>query len=146
MYISKSDRDIAQPGLARLSGGQKVGSSNLPIPTIFLPGFQKIVSKLCKKQATDWKINFHTVAFLFLHLHFFVKKMSLLTSLGELPSLRSGTSGSALRRISLSRPFFCPNSGKKMVNEDASLLFTLLCNKSSSLKTKGFLPCHGVMQ
>ena len=42
--------------------------------------------------------------------------------------------------------FFCPNSGKKMVNEDASLLFTLLCNKSSSLKTKGFLPCHGVMQ
>ena len=33
--IKKCSRDIAQPGLARLSGGQKVGSSNLPIPTIF---------------------------------------------------------------------------------------------------------------
>ena len=31
-----NDRDIAQPGLARLSGGQKVASSNLAIPTIFL--------------------------------------------------------------------------------------------------------------
>ena len=30
-------RDIAQLGLARLSGGQKVASSNLAIPTIFLP-------------------------------------------------------------------------------------------------------------
>jgi hypothetical protein len=29
--------------------------------------------------------------------------------------------------------------GKKMANEDASLLFSLLCNKSSSLKTEGFL-------
>ena len=29
------DRDIAQLGLARLSGGQKVASSNLAIPTIF---------------------------------------------------------------------------------------------------------------
>ncbi len=29
-------RDIAQPGLARLSGGQKVASSNLAIPTIFI--------------------------------------------------------------------------------------------------------------
>ena len=28
---------------------------------------------------------------------------------------------------------------KKMVNEDASLLFTLLCNKSSSLKNEVFL-------
>ena len=28
------DRDIAQLGLARLSGGQKVASSNLAIPTI----------------------------------------------------------------------------------------------------------------
>ena len=28
-------RDIAQPGLARLTGGQKVRSSNLRIPTIF---------------------------------------------------------------------------------------------------------------
>ena len=28
-------RDIAQPGLARLTGGQKVESSNLSIPTIF---------------------------------------------------------------------------------------------------------------
>ena len=39
VYIIESSRDIAQPGLARLSGGQKVGSSNLPIPTIFLPKF-----------------------------------------------------------------------------------------------------------
>ena len=30
-----SVRDIAQPGLARLTGGQKVRSSNLRIPTIF---------------------------------------------------------------------------------------------------------------
>ena len=35
VYIIKSSRDIAQPGLARLSGGQKVASSNLAIPTIF---------------------------------------------------------------------------------------------------------------
>ena len=35
-YIKEHSRDIAQPGLARLTGGQKVGSSNLPIPTIFL--------------------------------------------------------------------------------------------------------------
>ena len=31
-----SVRDIAQLGLARLSGGQKVASSNLAIPTIFI--------------------------------------------------------------------------------------------------------------
>ena len=31
----RNDRDIAQLGLARLSGGQKVASSNLAIPTIF---------------------------------------------------------------------------------------------------------------
>ena len=37
MYIMEQDRDIAQPGLARLTGGQKVASSNLAIPTIFLP-------------------------------------------------------------------------------------------------------------
>ena len=37
--LGSCDRDIAQPGLARLTGGQKVGSSNLPIPTIFLPKF-----------------------------------------------------------------------------------------------------------
>ena len=36
-YIKKCSRDIAQLGLARLSGGQKVESSNLSIPTIFLP-------------------------------------------------------------------------------------------------------------
>ena len=49
-----------------------------------------------------------------------------------------------------SRHFFA----KKMANEDVSLLFTLLLlrlaasgnRKSSSLKTEGFLPCHGVMQ
>ena len=34
--LLESSRDIAQPGLARLSGGQKVASSNLAIPTIFL--------------------------------------------------------------------------------------------------------------
>ena len=33
-YIDKTVRDIAQLGLARLSGGQKVASSNLAIPTI----------------------------------------------------------------------------------------------------------------
>jgi len=45
--------------------------------------------------------------------------------------------------------FFC----KKMANEAARLHFTLLATcrisgnrKSSSLKTRGFLPCHGVMQ
>ena len=27
-------RDVAQPGLARLTGGQKVASSNLAVPTI----------------------------------------------------------------------------------------------------------------
>ena len=32
--LLESSRDIAQPGLARLSGGQKVASSNLAIPTI----------------------------------------------------------------------------------------------------------------
>ena len=32
----KSNRNVAQPGLARLTGGQKVESSNLSIPTIFL--------------------------------------------------------------------------------------------------------------
>ena len=31
-----SGRNVAQPGLARLTGGQKVVSSNLIIPTIFL--------------------------------------------------------------------------------------------------------------
>ena len=35
VYIIEISRDIAQPGLARLSGGQKVASSNLAIPTIF---------------------------------------------------------------------------------------------------------------
>ena len=34
-YIKEHSRDIAQPGLARLTGGQKVESSNLSIPTIF---------------------------------------------------------------------------------------------------------------
>ena len=33
--ILVNSRDIAQPGLARLTGGQKVRSSNLRIPTIF---------------------------------------------------------------------------------------------------------------
>ena len=33
--IRAQRRDIAQPGLARLTGGQKVESSNLSIPTIF---------------------------------------------------------------------------------------------------------------
>ena len=37
--ILMNSRDIAQPGLARLTGGQKVRSSNLRIPTIFLPKF-----------------------------------------------------------------------------------------------------------
>ena len=37
----KTVRDIAQPGLARLTGGQKVRSSNLRIPTIFLPQMGK---------------------------------------------------------------------------------------------------------
>ena len=40
-------RDIAQPGLARLTGGQKVESSNLSIPTIFfaqIPG-KKMVNE-----------------------------------------------------------------------------------------------------
>ena len=36
VYIIETVRDIAQPGLARLTGGQKVRSSNLRIPTIFL--------------------------------------------------------------------------------------------------------------
>ena len=35
VYYEYSVRDIAQPGLARLTGGQKVRSSNLRIPTIF---------------------------------------------------------------------------------------------------------------
>ena len=39
VYYMTSVRDIAQPGLARLTGGQKVRSSNLRIPTIFLPKF-----------------------------------------------------------------------------------------------------------
>ena len=39
IYYMTSVRDIAQPGLARLTGGQKVRSSNLRIPTIFLPKF-----------------------------------------------------------------------------------------------------------
>ena len=34
-YIKECSRDIAQLGLARLTGGQKVESSNLSIPTIF---------------------------------------------------------------------------------------------------------------
>ena len=33
-YIKECSRDIAQLGLARLTGGQKVESSNLSIPTI----------------------------------------------------------------------------------------------------------------
>ena len=35
VYYEHKVRDIAQPGLARLTGGQKVRSSNLRIPTIF---------------------------------------------------------------------------------------------------------------
>ena len=35
--LSSCDRDIAQPGLARLTGGQKVESSNLSVPTIHFP-------------------------------------------------------------------------------------------------------------
>ena len=35
VYYMTTVRDIAQPGLARLTGGQKVRSSNLRIPTIF---------------------------------------------------------------------------------------------------------------
>ena len=51
-------RDIAQPGLARLTGGQKVESSNLSIPTIFLPflhtapqnlSFAKTTIRRCKR-------------------------------------------------------------------------------------------------
>ena len=41
VYYMTSVRDIAQPGLARLTGGQKVRSSNLRIPTIFLPKWAK---------------------------------------------------------------------------------------------------------
>ena len=34
---------------------------------------------------------------------------------------------------------------KKMANEDVSLLFTVPSG-TTSLKTEGFLPCHGVMK
>lgn len=52
MYIKRCScfgnwsRDIAQPGLARLTGGQKVESSNLSIPTIFMPKFRESELKL----------------------------------------------------------------------------------------------------
>ena len=44
--MSDWSRDIAQPGLARLTGGQKVESSNLSIPTIFMPKFRESELKL----------------------------------------------------------------------------------------------------
>ena len=43
----KSNRNVAQPGLARLTGGQKVESSNLSVPTIAFP--------IARQWLTHWR-------------------------------------------------------------------------------------------
>ncbi len=48
IVIAVFRRDVAQLGLARLTGGQKVVSSNLTIPTIFSALFELKLSLLNK--------------------------------------------------------------------------------------------------
>ena len=58
-----NDRDIAQPGLARLSGGQKVASSNLAIPTIFFALYNPVLYGwifLCL-DFTQWTTGIYSV-------------------------------------------------------------------------------------
>ena len=110
------DRDIAQPGLARLSGGQKVASSNLAIPTIFLPRFRKIVSNLHKKASSGFDKNALSRRCFFFFILYFLhwQNMRSLTSLwGVAFAFAQALRRFAPRRISLSRPFFCLDSKAK---------------------------------
>ena len=58
VYYEYSVRDIAQPGLARLTGGQKVRSSNLRIPTIFFA----LISRQKKHEAVRFRFMARSAA------------------------------------------------------------------------------------
>ena len=82
------NRNVAQPGLARLTGGQKVESSNLSVPTIHFP------------QGT-WV--FAQVAFFLLFLR---ENTHETTRFSLWKSIDGGPSGSLAEISALSSPFY----------------------------------------